>query len=175
MLFISTITTVGMAQVSNDLMGDYRNGFLLRLAPATQFYAQMIGTVASGLTATGMFALFADAYPCMLSKSSTTLNCLLSSPSSVTYSALIPALVEGEIAAMIPVSAAWGALALSLLAISTIMFRHFYLRGERAKYREYVPNWIGIALGLVVSEKRTLTQPPPFSMPGVELVWHTKL
>jgi len=63
LVLVAGVIVVGVSSVANSLIGDYRNGYLLRVPPRAQFAAQAIGTLASGLTATGMFTLFAAAYP----------------------------------------------------------------------------------------------------------------
>ncbi|KAF8984201.1 hypothetical protein BGZ46_008611 [Entomortierella lignicola] len=51
------------AQQAGDLMQDLKTGHLLGASPRAQFYAQLIGSLASVFISTGVYKLYAHAYP----------------------------------------------------------------------------------------------------------------
>ncbi|KAH8881959.1 OPT superfamily oligopeptide transporter [Thozetella sp. PMI_491] len=150
LVFLSSIVVTGVAGVANGLIGDYRNGYLLGVPPRAQFYAQAIGTVASGLSATGLFVLFAEAYPCLLSAKASIQTCTLSAPQSIQSLTLTPAIVQGDFSSIMLPGSGYAAIVFGIIAVVSNVIRHFVLRGEREKYKQYMPNWLAVGMAFVL-------------------------
>lgn len=154
---IAMITVTGVSEFADALMGDYRIGFLLKLSPTRQFIGQLIGTLASGLTSVSMFKLFANAYPCMLEADATPATCPLPAVLALQAATLLPAMFEGSMTDMITTSSAICCAVLGVISIASSVISHFWLRGERAVYRKWVPNWMAVGIAFVLQNTYTST------------------
>ncbi|KAI1378463.1 oligopeptide transporter [Hypoxylon crocopeplum] len=135
----------GGADVATSLTSDFRTGFLLGTPPIKQWYAQGLGTLVSVFLAPGMFVLFTTAYPCILNGAE---HCPFAVPSVAAWAAVAQAVTDPAVS--IPLTSGIFSIVMGVFCIGQVVFRHFYLVGEREKYREYLPNWGAIALSFVL-------------------------
>jgi len=135
----------GAADVATSLTGDFRTGFLLGTPPVKQWYAQAMGTLISVFLAPGLFVLFTTAYPCILDGSD---HCAFGVPSVAAWAAVARAVTDPSV--HIPATAGYFAIAMGLFSVAQVVFRHYYLVGERAKYQIWLPNWGAVALSFVL-------------------------
>lgn len=136
----------GGADVATSLTADFRTGFLLGTPPIKQWYAQGLGTIISIFLAPGMFVLFTSAYPCILDAKAK--HCAFAVPSVAAWAAVAQAVTDPAVS--IPLTSGIFSIVMGVFCIGQVVFRHFYLVGEREKYREYLPNWGAIALSFVL-------------------------
>ncbi|KXJ88931.1 OPT oligopeptide transporter protein-domain-containing protein [Microdochium bolleyi] len=135
----------GAADVATSLTGDFRTGFLLGTPPVKQWYAQFMGTMISVFLAPGLFVLFTTAYPCILDGSD---HCAFGVPSVAAWAAVARAVTDPTVT--IPLKAGIFAVVMGVFSMCQVVFRHYYLVGEREKYQKYLPNWGAIALSFVL-------------------------
>jgi len=138
----------GGADVANALVSDFRTGFLLRTPPIKQFIAQAIGSFCSVWLAPGLFILFTSAYPCIIDQEIE--NCAFLVPSVSAWAAVAQAVTDPTI--KIPPKSGIFAIVMGLVSVAQCVFRHFYLVGEREKYRKWLPNWGAIAISWVIPQ-----------------------
>ncbi|KAI1503296.1 OPT oligopeptide transporter protein-domain-containing protein [Biscogniauxia marginata] len=136
----------GAADVANALTSDFRTGFLLGTPPVKQWHAQLIGTLVSVFLAPGMFVLFTSAYPCILDAEAK--HCPFAVPSVSAWAAVAQAVTDPAV--QIPLTSGIFSIVMGIFCVCQVIFRHFYLVGEREKYRQYLPNWGAIALSFVL-------------------------
>lgn len=136
----------GGADVAMSLTSDFRTGFLLGTPPNKQWHAQALGTVISIFLAPGMFVLFTSAYPCILAADAK--HCAFGVPSVAAWAAVAQAVTDPDVS--IPLSSGIFSIVMGVFCICQVVFRHFYLVGDREKYREWLPNWGAIALSFVL-------------------------
>ena len=105
-----------------------------------------MGTVISIFLAPGMFVLFTSAYPCILAADAE--HCAFGVPSVAAWAAVAQAVTDPNVS--IPFSSGMFSIAMGVFCVAQVVFRHFYLVGEREKYREWLPNWGAIALSFVL-------------------------
>ncbi|OTB07911.1 hypothetical protein M426DRAFT_317416 [Hypoxylon sp. CI-4A] len=153
----------GGADVASSLTGDFRIGFLLGTSPVKQWYAQCIGTLTAVFLAPGMFILFTTAYPCILDGGAE--HCAFAVPSVAAWAAVAQAVTDPDVS--IPLKSGIFSIVMGVFCIGQVIFRHFYLVGEREKYREYLPNWGAIALSFVLPNPVFTTA----SMFGALVAW----
>ncbi|KAM7215417.1 OPT oligopeptide transporter domain containing protein [Rhypophila decipiens] len=138
----------GGADVANALVSDFRTGFLLRTPPVKQFIAQAIGSFVSVWLAPGLFILFTSAYPCILDSEAE--HCAFLVPSVSAWAAVAQAVTDPSVP--IPPKSGYFAIAMGIVSVAQCVFRHFYLVGEREKYRKWLPNWGAIAIAWVIPQ-----------------------
>jgi uncharacterized oligopeptide transporter (OPT) family protein len=136
----------GCANVASDLTSDFRVGFLLRTPPNLQFYAQMVGCIVSVFLAPGVFVLFMAAYPCIYQEGFD--DCPFNAPSVYAWRAVAEAVTNPKIP--IPLSSAIFSGVMGIVALLQALFKNFYLVGDRAKYRVWLPNWMAIGVAWVL-------------------------
>ncbi|KAI9675061.1 MAG: hypothetical protein M1817_001467 [Caeruleum heppii] len=136
------------ANQSSDLTADFRVGFLLRTPPKLQWIAQGIGSIVAIFLAPGMFILFAKAYPCIIDLEAE--KCSFAAPSVAAWRAVAIAVTDPTFP--IPPSSGVFAICFSILGFLAIIFRNFYLTGSRAKYKDYVPNFMAVGLAFVLPQ-----------------------
>ncbi|KAI3320458.1 OPT superfamily oligopeptide transporter [Xylariaceae sp. AK1471] len=136
----------GAADVGNALTSDFRTGFLLSTPPNKQWYAQAMGTLISVFLAPGLFVLFSTAYPCILSVDNE--HCPFGVPSVAAWAAVAQAVTDPAV--HIPWTAGIFSIVMAIFCVGQVVFRHFYLVGEREWVRAYLPNWGAIALSFVL-------------------------
>lgn len=137
----------GAADVATSLTGDFRTGFLLRTPPLHQWLAQAMGTFVSVFLAPGLFVLFTSAYPCILNPDLPG-HCPFLAPSVSAWKAVAQAVTDPNVG--IPINAGIFACVMGAFSVGQVLFRHYYLIGEREHFRAYLPNWGAIALSFVV-------------------------
>ena len=137
----------GAADVANALTCDLRTGFLLRTPPIKQWKAQAIGTFISVWLAPGMFVLFTSAYPCIIHPNDYD-TCPFAAPSVSAWAAVAQAVTDKNIG--IPVKSGIFACVMGAASVLQVIVRHYYLIGEREKWRKWLPNWGAIALSFVI-------------------------
>ncbi|KAI2621040.1 OPT oligopeptide transporter protein-domain-containing protein [Xylaria nigripes] len=135
----------GAADIGTSLTSDFRTGFLLGTPPNKQWYAQSIGTLISVFLAPGLFVLFASAYPCILTGED---HCVFAVPSVAAWAAVAQAVTDPAV--HIPWSSGIFSIIMAIIVVAQVIFRHFYLVGEREWVRGYLPNWGAIALSFVL-------------------------
>ncbi|CAH0057768.1 unnamed protein product [Clonostachys solani] len=145
---IGGLVAAGVANQATDLTADFRIGFLLRTPPRAQWIAQGIGSLAAIFLAPAIFLLFAQAYPCILDVSSE--SCAYSAPSATAWRAATIAATSPTLP--IPRSSGIFAICLAVLGSLTTVVKYFYFVGPRQKYRNYLPNWMGFGVMMVVPQ-----------------------
>lgn len=138
----------GAADVSTALTADFRTGFLLGTPPIKQFIAQSIGCFVSVWLAPGLFVLFTTAYPCIINPDLNNGHCAFGAPSVGAWAAVAQVVTEPNVS--IPRSSGIFSIVMGVFSILQVFFRHYYLVGEREKFRDYLPNWGAIALSFVI-------------------------
>ncbi|EGO52231.1 hypothetical protein NEUTE1DRAFT_118689 [Neurospora tetrasperma FGSC 2508] len=138
----------GGADVANALVSDFRTGFLLGTPPLKQWIAQAIGTFVAVWLAPGLFVLFTKAYPCIYDPNLADTNCAFQIPSVSAWAAVAQAVTDPTV--KIPLSSGIFAIVMGVVSIIQVIVRHYYLVDERAKWREWLPNWGAIALSWVI-------------------------
>jgi len=136
----------GGAEVATALTSDFRTGFLLGTPPVKQWIAQAFGTFIAVWLAPGLFVLFTSAYPCIYD--SEIEKCPFAIPSVSAWAAVARAVTDPNV--HIPLTSGIFAIVMGIVSVLQVIFRHYYLVGEREKYREYLPNWGAIALSWVI-------------------------
>ncbi|KAK1752767.1 metal-nicotianamine transporter YSL2 [Echria macrotheca] len=136
----------GGANVASDLTSDFRTGFLVGTSPVKQWIAQAVGTFVAVWLAPGLFILFTSAYPCIIDSSYD--KCAFLVPSVTAWAAVARAVTDPSVG--IPLHSGIFAIVMGVVSIAQAFFRHYYLVGDREKYREWLPNWGAIALSWVI-------------------------
>ncbi|KAK7749088.1 hypothetical protein SLS62_008483 [Diatrype stigma] len=136
----------GSADVAMSLTSDFRTGFLLGTPPIRQWQAQAMGSMISVFLAPGLFVLFSTAYPCITE--SDPKHCAFAVPSVAAWAAVAQAVTDPNVS--IPLTSGIFSIVMGVFCICQVVFRHFYLVGEREKYRDWLPNWGAIALSFVL-------------------------
>ncbi|EPQ28617.1 uncharacterized protein PFL1_03920 [Pseudozyma flocculosa PF-1] len=129
-----------------DMVGDLKTGHLLRAKPKNQFWAQVIGSFFSIFLSTGLFVLFAKAYPCIIDASLAD-ECSFPAPATAAWKAVALAVVSPKL----PVSLSSGltAIGFAILAVITVVVKHLWIP---QRHHKWVPNWNAIGLGFVVPQ-----------------------
>ncbi|AEO59502.1 hypothetical protein MYCTH_2307857 [Thermothelomyces thermophilus ATCC 42464] len=139
----------GGADMATSLVSDFRTGFLIGTSPIKQWIAQAIGAFCSVWLGPGLFVLFTSAYPCIWSPNQEDrAKCPFLVPSVSAWAAVAQAVTDPNVA--IPLKSGIFAIVMGVVSIIQVVIRHFYLVGDRAKYRAWLPNWGAIALSWVV-------------------------
>lgn len=139
----------GGADVATALVSDFRTGFLIGTPPVKQWVAQAIGAFCSVWLGPGLFVLFTSAYPCIWQgESEDGPKCPFSVPSVSAWAAVAQAVTDPSVS--IPLKSGIFAIVMGVVSIIQVVVRHFYLVGEREKYRKWLPNWGAIALSWVI-------------------------
>lgn len=126
----------------------WTNSFLLSTPPKAQWIAQGIGSVCAVFVAPALFLVFAKAYPCILDLNAET--CAFSAPSVAAWRAAT--IVSTSPTLPIPLSSGIFAICISVVGAATVIFKNFYLVGERDKYRNYLPNFLAVGIMMVVPQ-----------------------
>ncbi|KAH8897548.1 OPT superfamily oligopeptide transporter [Thozetella sp. PMI_491] len=145
---VSGIVAAGGASVASDLASDFRTGFLLRTPPVKQWIAQTVGLVVAVFLAPALFIVFAKAYPCVITPDFDG-ECAFQAPSVAAWAAVARAVTDAG-GINIPRNSGIFAIVMGVFAMVQAVFRHYYLVGEREKYREYLPNWGAVALPMIL-------------------------
>lgn len=138
----------GGADVATSLTSDFRTGFLLGTPPVKQWIAQSIGTFVAVWLAPGLFILFTSAYPCIYDPALADEHCAFFIPSVSAWQAVAVAVTDPSV--KIPLTSGIFAIMMGATSIAQAVFRHYYLVGDREKYRKWLPNWGAIALSWVI-------------------------
>lgn len=140
----------GGADVAAALTGDFRTGFLIQTSPIKQWIAQVIGSFVSVWLGPGLFVLFTTAYPCIWKISEDDLHeeCPFLVPSVTAWAAVAQAVTDPTV--KIPLTSGIFAIVMGIVSVAQVVVRHFWLVGEREKYRKWLPNWGAIALSWVI-------------------------
>jgi uncharacterized oligopeptide transporter (OPT) family protein len=136
----------GGADMATALVSDFRTGFLVGTSPIKQWIAQSIGSFVSVWLGPGLFILFTSAYPCITNAELE--ECPFLVPSVTAWQAVAQAVTDPNVS--IPLKSGIFAIVMGVFSIIQVVFRHFYLVGEREKYRKWLPNWGAIALSWVI-------------------------
>jgi len=86
----------------------------------------------------------------MLDPAATAATCPVSAQVAMQHVAMLSTLLRGETANMVPTGAIAFAGAMGALAASTSVACHFLLRAERARYRQFVPNWMAVGISFAL-------------------------
>jgi len=140
----------GGADVSNALVSDFRTGFLIGTSPVKQWIAQLAGTIVSVFLAPGLFILFTSAYPCIYDPALAEEKCAFAVPSVSAWAAVAEAVTDPNVE--IPYTSGVFAIVMGVVSVVQVVVRHFFLVGEREKYRRWLPNWGAIALSWVIPQ-----------------------
>nr|UOP56991.1 putative oligopeptide transporter [Thecaphora frezii] len=129
-----------------DMVGDLKTGHLLRAKPRNQFWAQVFGSFFSIFLSTGLFILFAKAYPCIINADLAD-ECPFSAPSVAAWKAVATAVIAPKL----PVSLSCGltAIGFAILSILTVVAKYKFIP---ERHHKWVPNWNAIGLGFVVPQ-----------------------
>ncbi|CCC06054.1 unnamed protein product [Sordaria macrospora k-hell] len=138
----------GGADVANALVSDFRTGYLLGTPPIKQWIAQAIGTFVAVWLSPGLFVLFTKAYPCIYDPELEDAECPFAVPSVSAWAAVARAVTDPDVS--IPLSSGLFAIVMGIVSVAQVVVRHFWLVGERDKWRKWLPNWGAIALAWVI-------------------------
>lgn len=138
----------GGGDIATALTSDFRTGFLLGTPPIKQWVAQAIGSFVSVWLGPGLFVLFTSAYPCIWKVEEQGGHCPFAVPSVSAWAAVAQAVTDPSV--NIPLSSGIFAIVMGVISMIQVVVRHFYLVGEREKYRKWLPNWGAIALSWVI-------------------------
>ncbi|KAL2126455.1 hypothetical protein VTI74DRAFT_878 [Chaetomium olivicolor] len=136
----------GGADMATALVSDFRTGFLIGTPPIKQWIAQSLGSFISVWLGPGLFVLFTSAYPCIWKGDDE--NCAFTVPSVTAWAAVAQAVTDPKV--KIPLTSGIFSIVMGVVSIIQVVVRHFYLVGEREKYRKWLPNWGAIALSWVI-------------------------
>jgi OPT family oligopeptide transporter len=134
------------ADMATALVSDFRTGFLVGTSPVKQWIAQSIGSFVSVWLGPGLFVLFTTAYPCIWNEDID--DCPFMVPSVTAWKAVAQAVTDPRVS--IPLKSGIFAIVMGVVSIIQVVVRHFWLVGEREKYRKWLPNWGAIALSWVI-------------------------
>ncbi|KAL2270718.1 hypothetical protein VTJ83DRAFT_89 [Remersonia thermophila] len=137
----------GGADQATALVSDFRTGFLIGTSPIKQWIAQSLGSFISVWLGPGLFVLFTSAYPCIWDVNAEG-SCPFMVPSVTAWAAVAEAVTNPQVS--IPWSSGIFSIVMGAVSVAQVVFRHYYLVGEREKYREWLPNWGAIALSWVI-------------------------
>lgn len=135
------------ADQATALVSDFRTGFLIGTSPIKQWIAQSLGSFISVWLGPGLFVLFTSAYPCIWDTNASG-TCPFMVPSVTAWAAVAEAVTNPQVS--IPWSSGIFSIVMGVVSVAQVVFRHFYLVGEREKYRKWLPNWGAIALSWVI-------------------------
>lgn len=90
--------------------------------------------------------LFSTAYPCITDANAE--HCAFAVPSVSAWAAVAQAVTDPNVS--IPLTSGIFSIVMGVFCVCQVVFRHFYLVGEREKYRDWLPNWGAIALSFVL-------------------------
>ncbi|AEO69806.1 858e2628-2234-4ac8-b6d4-9dfb78f5fb95 [Thermothielavioides terrestris] len=143
----------GGADMATSLVSDFRTGFLIHTPPIKQWIAQSIGAFVSVWLGPGLFVLFTSAYPCIYNPLTDAQveageKCAFLVPSVSAWAAVAQAVTDPNVS--IPLKSGIFAIVMGVVSIIQVVIRHFYLVGEREKWRKWLPNWGAIALSWVI-------------------------
>ncbi|KAK4129842.1 OPT superfamily oligopeptide transporter [Parathielavia appendiculata] len=139
----------GGADMATALVSDFRTGFLIGTSPIKQWIAQSFGSFISVWLGPGLFVLFTSAYPCIWDPNfPEEESCPFFVPSVSAWAAVAQAVTDPMVS--IPLTSGIFAIVMGVVSIIQVVIRHFYLVGEREKYRRWLPNWGAIALSWVI-------------------------
>ncbi|KAK4152670.1 OPT oligopeptide transporter protein-domain-containing protein [Chaetomidium leptoderma] len=143
----------GGADMATALVSDFRTGFLVGTSPIKQWVAQSIGSFVSVWLGPGLFVLFTSAYPCIWKdftpeEIAAGKTCPFLVPSVTAWAAVAQAVTDPSVS--IPTTSGIFAIVMGVVSIIQVVVRHFFLVGERDKYRKWLPNWGAIALSWVI-------------------------
>jgi OPT family oligopeptide transporter len=139
----------GGADMATALVSDFRTGFLIGTSPIKQWIAQSIGSFCSVWLGPGLFVLFTSAYPCIWEPNQADdAHCPFLVPSVSAWAAVAQAVTDPNVS--IPLKSGIFAIVMGVVSIIQVVVRHFFLVGEREKWRRWLPNWGAIALSWVI-------------------------
>ncbi len=143
----------GGADMATALVSDFRTGFLVGTSPVKQWIAQSVGSFVSVWLGPGLFVLFTSAYPCIWKpftdeETAAGAHCPFLVPSVSAWAAVAQAVTDPKVS--IPLKSGIFSIVMGIVSIIQVLVRHFYLVGEREKYRQWLPNWGAIALSWVI-------------------------
>jgi uncharacterized oligopeptide transporter (OPT) family protein len=143
----------GGADMATALTSDFRTGFLVGTSPVKQWIAQSIGSFVSVWLGPGLFVLFTTAYPCIWKELTEEQlaageTCPFLVPSVSAWAAVAQAVTDPKVS--IPLKSGIFAIVMGIVSIIQVVVRHFWLVGEREKWRKWLPNWGAIALSWVI-------------------------
>jgi OPT family oligopeptide transporter len=139
----------GGADMATALVSDFRTGFLIGTSPIKQWIAQSLGSFCSVWLGPGLFVLFTSAYPCIWEPNQADdAHCPFLVPSVSAWAAVAQAVTDPNV--QIPLKSGIFAIVMGVVSIIQVVVRHFFLVGEREKWRKWLPNWGAIALSWVI-------------------------
>jgi uncharacterized oligopeptide transporter (OPT) family protein len=143
----------GGADMATALTSDFRTGFLVGTSPIKQWIAQSIGSFVSVWLGPGLFVLFTTAYPCIWKELTEEQlaageTCPFLVPSVSAWAAVAQAVTDPKVS--IPLKSGIFAIVMGIVSVIQVIVRHFWLVGEREKWRKWLPNWGAIALSWVI-------------------------
>jgi uncharacterized oligopeptide transporter (OPT) family protein len=138
------IISGGSAAQAVDMTGDLKTGYLLRAKPRAQFVAQLCGAVVATFMTVGLFILFTQASPCIITGET---PCTYGAPSVAAWYAVAVAVSSPKLP--IPPSSGYTAIALSIFAVGSLVVKHYWIP---KKYWAYFPNWNAVGLAFVTPQ-----------------------
>jgi uncharacterized oligopeptide transporter (OPT) family protein len=100
------------------MTGDLKTGYLLRAKPRNQFVAQLCGSIVSVFLNVGLFILFTQSAPCILTLDP---KCAYSAPSVAAWAAVARAVTSPSLP--IPPSSGYTAIGLAIAAALTVLLK----------------------------------------------------
>ncbi|KAH8898490.1 OPT superfamily oligopeptide transporter [Thozetella sp. PMI_491] len=135
----------GSTYAAVELISDLRVGYLLGTPVPQQIITQAAGNLIAILISPLIFILFTKAYPCILNSGDPT--CEFKVPAAAAWGSLAKVVTSADFP--LPKSSAIFSLVMGIFALLIVLFKNFYLIGERTKYRKFVPNLPVIGLAFV--------------------------
>jgi uncharacterized oligopeptide transporter (OPT) family protein len=141
---IAGALSAGAAAQSTDMTGDLKTGHLLRAKPKNQFAAQLFGTTIAIFLSTGLFVLFTQASPCIITGDT---PCTYGAPSISAWAAVAFAVTAPSLP--VPASSGYTAIGLSVFAAIAVVVKHLWVP---QKHWHWFPNWNAVGLAFVVPQ-----------------------
>jgi OPT family oligopeptide transporter len=140
-LMAGNVAAAAAGQTS-DMVGDLKTGHLLRASPRAQFLAQAAGTFPAVFIGPIVFALFCQAFPCIVDE---TVDC------KGQFALVAVTAWEGVATALtsdsnpLPVSSIWACVVCAVLGVALTIAR---CKAPPA-YKEWIPGMNSVGIGLI--------------------------
>lgn len=136
----------GAAYAATELISDFRFGYLLGTPVIQQFIVQCIGNVFAIFVSPAIFFLYAKAYSCIIE--GTQQQCDFPVPAAQAWKAIALAMLSVDFP--IPTSSGITAICLGVFSIALSLVKHFYLTGNRAYIKSYLPNMTMVGFAMIL-------------------------
>ncbi|KAL9647479.1 hypothetical protein ABK040_006840 [Willaertia magna] len=143
-LLSAGIISAGASQ-AGDMMHDLKAGYLLRVAPRKQFFAQLIGIIAGTLTCIPIYKLYDTAYN--IGSSS------FPAPAAHAWKAVAEVLSKGT--SGLPQYAVYGIIAGAVFG-GVVALTYKIIQIIRPELSQYIPSALAFGIGMIVPPKQSI-------------------